>query len=86
METNPNSRQASRQRQKRVAFLPDNKEGNELLNRKVRVSMVYLMNSCVQYEVWLFAAASFGLSLPLFDCLCKPHALTYILIASLSSS
>jgi len=47
METNPNSMQASRQRQKRVAFLPDNKEGNELLNRKVRVSMVYLMNSCV---------------------------------------
>ena len=61
--TNPNSMQAtskrvfpnrtalgvsiSWQRQKRVAYLPDNREGNELLNRKVRVSMVYLMNSCV---------------------------------------
>ena len=75
METNPNSMQASRQRQKRVAFLPDNKEGNELLNRKVRASMVYYEFMCL---------ISFGyLRLRLVfievDCLCKPHdALTYI--------
>ena len=33
------------------------------------------MNSCVQYEAGDLSA-SFGLCVPLFDCLCKPYTLT----------
>ena len=41
---------------------------------------------CVQYEDFGHSNTSFELSLPLCDCLCKPHVLTYVAITSLSSS
>jgi len=41
---------------------------------------------CVQYEELGHSSTSFELKLPLFDCLWKPHVLTFVAITSLSSS
>ena len=46
--------------------------------------LFYVLNSCIQYRVSAVWPLHFDLGLPLFDCLCKPNALTYVIITSLS--